>query len=93
MSSPVVLEGLFNKLHGGILKNQKQSRTVKLHENNYISYYRGKDIRGYFPLSSDTQVTLNPNHEDCLKIKIAINYKKDKNSKDKKVKDNKVIEF
>jgi len=60
MNSPVLLEGLFDKLHGGILKKKKQSRYVKLHENNYISYYKGKDMRGYFPLTSDTQVTIHP---------------------------------
>ena len=46
------------KLHGGALHNKKQKRNVKLHKNNFISYYDGNNLKGYFKITKETRIDL-----------------------------------
>lgn len=63
---PAVLSEEFYKHGGGALGMQKQLRTLKIHENGWMSYYKGKELKGYFRLGPTTRVRLEGGSEWVL---------------------------
>jgi hypothetical protein len=50
-----LMEHDFLKLGGGVLKNKKQKRTLKIHQKGYLSYHDGSKVKGFFRLGPSTQ--------------------------------------
>ena len=57
----VIMYDDFLKCGGGLLKNQKQKRTLKLHANGQVTYWKGSDLRGVIPLESSTLTAVEGN--------------------------------
>jgi len=53
-TSPILLEQDFLKHGGGLLKNQRQKRHLKLHETNEISYWKQGQLRGVIPITTSS---------------------------------------
>ena len=50
----VLLSREFYKLGGGALGMRKQKRIVKIHKNGWFSYYKVKELKGFFRLGKST---------------------------------------
>jgi hypothetical protein len=48
----------FLKLGGGMFKNEKQKRTLKLHSTGELSYWKGTDLRGVIKFEEDTVISM-----------------------------------
>ena len=64
----VIKQDDFFKHSGGFAGMQKQRRTLKIHENGWMSYYKGQEMKGFFRIGAATKVGIAPGHPDWWEL-------------------------
>lgn len=59
----VILEGEFLKHGGGLFKNEKQKRFLKLHQSGEISYWKKGKMRGVIILNSQSSCEMQGSNQ------------------------------